>query len=262
MADETVQISQGYPQNIVQRADDNGWEYDLQLYVALPFATAKAMFPAIGANEIVWGGIDAAKVLTRRFSSHPEHNSWTVCNLHCGTDSASWVATMEDGGLQKPLEFRTGYLMKWNYHLAMAKGTSSYANHGTATTPELSEANAEVMKWVKEPSEAPIDPTDGPWKVGTGFAKTKPGVDSFVYPSPVIRESFRFVKVSDAWYKALLYTVGTVYTRTANIYLADYTWLVMSSGYSFDGAYWVTQVTYQGASTWDADLYGAAKPQP
>jgi hypothetical protein len=259
----TVEINQGYPQNIVQRPDDLGWEYDLQLYVAAPFETALASFPAIGDVELGWGLVDSAKVLTRRFSSHPAHNEWTICDLHCGTPSTQWVAVLEDGGLQKPLEFHPSYLMKWNYHLSMKKGTSSYASYGTATTPELSEANAALMKWVKEPSEAPIDPApDGPWKVLTGFAKTKPGVDAYIYPSPVVRESFRWCTVADAWANALEYTVGTVYNSTAQITLTGYKWLVMSSGYTFDGAYAITQVTYQGASSWDSDLYGSPQDQP
>jgi len=260
MAD--VQIDTGYPQNIVHRPDDDGSEYDLRLYYEGDFAPEA--FPDIGDTETIWGELDDARVLTRRFSVHPQAKGMvTYCDLHCGTDSREWIATVEDGGVQRPLEFKTDYLMKWNYHLAMKKGTTAHADFGTATTPVLSEADAAIKKWVKEPCEAPIDPTDGPWKIYTGFQKTKPGVEAFLSPSPIVRESWRYAKKTVALAHIIDRTVGAVYNSTAlPVDLWTGTFLLTSAGVHFDGGYWVLTYTYQQASSWDSDLYGSAIDQP
>jgi hypothetical protein len=255
----TVQISQGYPQNIVERADDGGWEYDLELYVDAPFAEAKALFPAIGATESVWGLIDSAKVLTRRFSTHGDGSFWTKCLLHCGSEPETWMLTAEDGGLQKPLEFHENYRMRWNYHLAMANGTTTHSGYDAATTPKLSAADGKIKKWVKEPSEYLVD-----WAILDGFEKEKPGVESFIVPNMAITESRRYILLSKA-VAAAEYTwpVGTVYSATNYpVALEDVYWLITASRITFDGAYHVLSLTYQGASYWDEDLYGEALPQP
>ena len=251
---ETVQISQGFPKNIVQRADDFGVEYDLQLYVAAPFDTARAAFPSLGDTESVWGLVDGAKVLAVSMWTGAEHNSWTYCDLHCGTSSDYWATALEDGGLQRPLEFHADYRTKWNYHLAMKEGTSTHSAWATATDVTLSEADAKIKRWIKEPTEAQAE-----WKILSGFAKTKPGVDQFISPSPVVRQFKRYCTEPEAFAASLDYPVGTVYKSTGNITLTGMVWLVMSSGYAFDGLYWRHIMTMQASSQWDEDLYGASK---
>ena len=252
-----VTISQGYPQNIVERADDGGWEYDLELYVDAPFAEAKALFPAIGATESTWGLIDSAKVLTRRFSTHSDGSFWTRCQLHCGTETDYWVPIMEDGGLQKPLEFHDDYRMKWNYHLAMANGTTTHSGYDAATTPKLSAADGKIKKWVKESSEYLVD-----WAILDGFQKKKPGVESFILPSPVVREFCRFVSRGTAFAEVKTRKVGDVYNATNSIGLTGEYWMVMANNLTFDGMYWLVTVAYQASEYWDVDLYGEPKDQP
>lgn len=259
---DTPTIAQGYPQNIVQRPDDLGWDYDLTVYVPGDFETTLSSFPAIGDTELIWGKVDTAVVLTRRFRVHQDSDTLaTYCDMHCGTATDYWIPSVEDGALQKQLEFHPSYLMKWNYHLAMKTGTTTHSAFSTATTPALSEADAAVKKWVREPSEAPIDSNDGPWKIGSGFTKTKPGVDSYIYPSGVVREMKRFTSQGAAFAAKQDYVVGTVYESAASVSLTG-TCIVMASNMIYDGAYWIVSVTYQFASSWDSDLYGAAQQQP
>jgi hypothetical protein len=177
--------------------------------------------------------------------------------LHCGTETDYWVPIMEDGGLQKPLEFHEDYRMKWNYHLAMANGTTTHSGYDAATTPKLSAADGKIKKWVKESSEYLVD-----WAILDGFEKKKPGVESFILPSPVVREFKRFVTAGSAFNEVLARSVGFVYNNTNVITISDMYWMVMTNNLSFDGMFWLATVTYQGSDYWDVDLYGEPRNQP
>lgn len=263
--DGIVTIAQGYPQNIVHRADDRGYDYDLRLYVDLPFAGALSLFPNIYDAETTWGGIAGSFVLSRKFFVQENHGQWTYCDLHCGSESAdadfAWIASIEDGGLQKPLEFHPNYRTKWNYHLATKEGSTGASVYADATTPQLSDANALLMKWVKEPSEAPII-DNKPWKPLAGYTKTKPGVEAYIYPSPIVRESKRFYKFTRANGCAISYDVGTQYSTTAYPIYRGGAWLVTASNVTYDGVWYYANITYQWSSVWDTELYGAVLDQP
>ena len=273
MPDVTLTIAQGYPQNVIQRPDDFGYEYDLRVFYTGALSDVLSQFPAIGALETTWGGIENCYVLTRRFSEHPETSGIaTYCDMHCGQSGEFWVLSMEDGGVQRPIEFHKDYRTKWNYHLVMNKNETTYSGFSTDTTPSMSQANSTKFKWVKETSEAPVDNNGGksePWMPPSGYTKTKPGVDSYIAPSPIVREFRRFAKLKDAWDAQAKRAAGVVFQKTANYFLEDWTWLTIASGLSFDGCYWNVTITYQGATkgtdqgqAWDVDLYGDAQPQP
>lgn len=277
MPDVVVNIDQGYPQDIIQRPDDGGWEYTLALYIASDVDSSVASFPALGATESVWGGIENAKVLTRSFSAWREGKWWTRCVLKCGTAGESWVPAIDEGALEKPLSMHPNFKASWLYHLAMKKGTSSYSSFSTATDIALTEANAAIVKWVREPAEVPIDSTNGPWKIPSGYTKTKPGVEAYISPAPTIRLFKRFTSFAEALASKLTYPVGahkeptfpylggtySIFTGSNSVTEGDTetvtptgSFMVNGSTLQFDGAYWIHNLSVQLAC-WDTDVYGA-----
>lgn len=276
MPEPTLQIEQSYPRHVTQRADDLGYEYDLSLYVSGSVADTLAAFPQVGAAETYWGEIENAKVLTRTFSSWQEGDFFTRCVMKCGTAGENWVPSVDEGALEKPLSMHPSFKASWLYNLAMKKGTSSFSSFATATNIALSEANAAIVKWVREPSEVPIDSTDGPWKIASGYTKTKPGIEAYISPAPTIRLFKRFTGFTAAFQSKLAYPVGahkepafpylgatySIFTGSNASTAGDVTtvepngsFLVNGSTVLFDGAYWIHNLSLQLAC-WDTDIYG------
>lgn len=135
----------------------------------------------------------------------------------------------------------SGYRVKWNYHLAGPDGESTPAWWSGAT--ELDDAVA-PFRWVKEPDSL----RDGEVIIQ---GKTK-NAESYLSPSPVVVEERRYrtynAAVANRRITGRRATPGKTFGITA-------AWLVVGCQVRQDGRLWVVQTRYQGAASWDTDLY-------
>ena len=158
---------------------------------------------------------------------------------------------MENTGLEKALETATNpfqptsYLTRWNYHLCKLDGTaeSKPASWDSATNTKLSETE---WKWVKEASELPDD-----WVIVE--AKTKQGIESYIYPAPVVQERKFYGSKKSASTAAA--QVGKRVTPGETFGFTGGEWLIVSASIQKDGRKYLVERSFQYADDWDSDLY-------
>lgn len=179
-----------------------------------------------------------------------------------GVDNDRPEYSAQGSTFEKPLEQHPSYLTKWNYNLAKRSDAApgdNYANYDTDTTPVT---NDEYFMWVKGASELPAEDSDGlKWALVAGKSKTKPGVESYFFPSIQVSERLYYsteLKASSALTKvAKRGTPGRTYGLTGG------EWLNMGANINKDGRKWVVETVYQfspnnaDSEGWDHDIYAA-----
>lgn len=162
--------------------------------------------------------------------------------------------SVDDGGVEQPLEVKSNYRAKWNYHLAAATaGATTPSWYAGATNILINPPDNSAYRWIREPNEAPVNPD------GTYFTvilnKTKPGVESWVSPAPVINWKKYYYSEASASAFIAGHTVGNRETPGKTFGLAG-DFLVLNVNLEPSGRYWVGVVKYQNnRSGWDTDLY-------
>ncbi len=183
---------------------------------------------------------EAYAVVTLVFQSEPGEDEYTdgqiVYNLSAST-------------IEKPLEKHPNYRTIWNHDLWQKNvsliGSFDYAS---ATTTLIPPDWREYIKW--SDSDAPPDN----WHIAQ--VRTKPGVEAYLYPSPVVHATQYFKKRSDAERK-----VQKIGMLLAPGYCFGYgndnkKWIVNNSGMVKQGRLWTVQTDHMYASEgWDGDLY-------
>ena len=86
--------------------------------------------------------------------------------------------------------------------------------------------------------------------------RTKPEIESFVLPSPVIQERKHYKSKKSASTAAS--TVGKIETPDETYGKTGGQWLVMSATVQRDGKRYLVEKMYQWANSWDSDLYASA----
>jgi hypothetical protein len=159
------------------------------------------------------------------------------------------------GLLWKPIEQRTGYLAKWNHHLACYDGVKP-AFFDTATSTELSLADSQFYAWVKNPEDAPAytNGKHGKWPIPTGCKRTKQA-EEFPVPCDAITEEYKFSsrKMAQAYMK----NRGKIKAPKDAMGLSG-TSICMGFNLRKEKSIYVLRVMFQIADSVDTDLYDTA----
>lgn len=161
------------------------------------------------------------------------------------------IHTCNASTFEKPLEELSNYRTIWNHDIwikngAKVAGTNwDFKNETTTVVPAALQS---VVKWGDSDT-----PPEG-WYVGV--AKTKPGVQAYNYPAPVITATSYFKRQIDAIVK--LRSIGRLSApsycfgyNTANKY-----WLINNSSMSRENKLWVVTTEHIYADGgWDQDIY-------
>lgn len=166
-------------------------------------------------------------------------------------DTNKDIYTLDEGSLEKSIETHPSYRMKWNHHLAAKSGTAKPAWFDTAVDYSDTSGSS-TYQWVKDYSE--VDTS----LLGKNFIKwdkTKPGVESYILPAPVVNSTLYFSTKKKA--TASKYSVGKRTAPVDKMGVATGEWLVTGRRVQQEGRKWVAGVTFTNADEWDSDLYPA-----
>lgn len=182
------------------------------------------------------------------------------------TESELNVRTME-----LPLEackkpyFGAKYRTNWNWIL-IGKGAinpttkiitppaeSEWLTIWTNATDTTALTDNDNYRWVKDPNDRPTKENGFGWVILKD--KTKPGVESFLFPSVEINErGYHTSSLDAAWVVKHAGIRAIPLLGTFGITSGE--WLCMGGTVSKQGGYWVATCSYQWSlDAWDHDLY-------
>jgi|OM-RGC.v1.009736350 hypothetical protein len=152
--------------------------------------------------------------------------------------------------LEKPLENHPDYETRWNYDLYQRNDLNGAVPttpgwHSSATDTAITNSDpAYVYQWAKS-------------NLGDNWTciqtRTKPGVEAYLVPSPVV--TYRFWHSDKSTAEAALETVGTKTDPGEKFGYTTEEWLVTRAHVEPDGKHWRATVEYTAADEWDGDLY-------
>lgn len=226
-------------------------------------ATFRAALPAVGATHPDMAGVF---LVNREITRDPSSPLWWTADLRYESTAAlngSPTAfradgeeeySVDDGGVEKPLELKNNYRTKWNYHLACAtNGASTPSWYADATNILISAADATAFKWLRDGNEAPMKQDGTYWTIIA--PKTKPGVESWTSPAPVINYKKYFYGEANASAFIAGYQVGDRGTPGETFGMVG-DFLILNVNLEPSGRYWIGIVKFQNnRSGWDSDLY-------
>lgn len=166
---------------------------------------------------------------------------------------------LDNGTLEKALETHLDYKTCWNYDLWEFASVSSGAGTAPAwwaTATDKKDASGNIVEgeycWDKsKPSGGYDDGTKWDWlKVED---RIKPGVESYILPSPVVQERVYYKSKKSAFTAGA--TVGTLVTPDQTFGISEGAWMVMSATVQKDGRRYLVERSFQWAKEWDEDLY-------
>jgi len=257
----TLQSAQGYPK--VEKNASGVAVAEKQYAVDTTYAAFAGALAALGAANA-----NEATALVESLHIEPMSNAtWWQADIKYKSpnfrkgpdayrDEGETEYTLEDGGLDTPIERHANYRTVWNYSLAKDPGsTKTYAGYAGATNTLAPDQDA--FRWIKDTSELPTTPAGVRWTIIVN--KTKPGVESFTRPAPVVSMKKYYAGRAAAETAAGSYTTGTIATPASAFGITGGSWLIMSKRVYADGKYWIAEVRYQhDAEGWDTDIYPAA----
>jgi hypothetical protein len=157
--------------------------------------------------------------------------------------------SLDGAMIEKAIDLRDGYLVNWNYNLAAKVGTTAVPSWWATATTTGNQTDP-LYAWTKD---------DPPAAGSDGIAfyqlrqKTKPGVELYQVPAPVVNERRWYTDKAAADSAAALVgtrgTPGDTFGRTTG------EWLRMPNRLFLDGKRWQLEQPWQWAESWDHDLY-------
>lgn len=169
--------------------------------------------------------------------------------------------------ISKPLESAEKYACIWNYDLYHARKASEF----TSSSPVLPAGldNIKVTHDLDFPFMfSQTQPSPSKYKASDAedekeelynwvlvLQREKPGVESYYYPRPVIREKIYFRKEKKAIENL---TIAGKLKAPKETFGYSGQWLAMPDGIRKEGKYYVTVNMYKYADEWDDDLYEGA----
>jgi hypothetical protein len=158
--------------------------------------------------------------------------------------------SLDDGGLEKPIETHPSYKTCWNYYLAKitTEAADSFTDWDLQTGLLIASNYVESFRWVKGQSDCP----EG-WVICQDAKK--PGVESYLMPAPVVQESIPYSTESRAGAAAATMAKRLAPKKRFGLPDGADHWLVVSASVRKDGRYWVATKSYQYADSVDADIY-------
>lgn len=179
-------------------------------------------------------------IVTLVFQREPGEDEYTDGDI---------VYNMNASAIEKPLEKHPNYLTIWNHDLWQRNvSLLETFDHATQTTTLIPPSLQDYIKW--SDSDAPPEN----WHIAQ--VRTKPGVEAYLYPAPVVSATQYFDKRSDA--AKLVRKIGSL---QAPGYCFGYgnvktNWIINSSSMAKQGKFWTVQTEHMFASEgWDTDLY-------
>lgn len=224
------------------------------------YADFFAALPALGATSPWSTSAANCFLVDRNIRRSVCGDTWRAELVYRPQDARSGVRaeaeteyTLEDGGLDTPIENHASYRTIWNYHLSAAPGvTAGFAGYASAT--DTLPADQSLYRWIKEPTELKEADGGGTWSIVAN--KTKPGVESFIRPAPAVVMRKYYAGKTSADTAVESYTVGEIQAPGKTFGITGGSWLIMDVGVVPDGRYWVATVRYQrDAEGWDTDIY-------
>jgi hypothetical protein len=254
---------------------DQGLEIEDRVYaVQATYADFSSLLPLIGAAMTDYFPPDdsyskrietTAKLIKYGKIERGDTDSHWYCDLTYATPSIAPVFSIEQSPVERAIECKkavgggSAFLMKWKYHLAGQDVTlATPAWYSTATTPVIASPEEQLWRWVNDNAEVPTELDGSRW--GIKASKTKPGQDTFIEGSVIIRSVSWYTTFEDAETPATLFA-GIVGKRTAPTTTFGYTssednWLCVGCEVQPDGYYWTLTMRWQySAEGWDTDLY-------
>ena len=167
-------------------------------------------------------------------SSQPDRRNGTI------------IYTMSSSILEKDIEQHPDFKTIWKYNLAKKKGTSETAPSDYTTTAST-ELDKQDWKWVEE-----VDSLPEGWIIYA--QKTKKNVKSYPVPSVSVHKKQYYTSKTSAASAAS--TVGSISTPGETFGLGSTNnWLVTSANVYYEDKFWVAELDYQYADSWDTDIY-------
>jgi hypothetical protein len=258
----TLSRTQGYPK--ITMRPDQGLEIEDRVYaVQATYAGFIALLPDIG--DTMSDIETTAKLIKYGKIERDLTDTHWYCDLTYATPSTAYVFSIEQSPMERPVEFKTAasggnaFLMKWKYHLAGFDVTAATPGwYSTATTPVIASPDEQTWRWVNDNAEVPTEIDGTRW--GIKASRTKPGVESFIVGSVIVRAAGWYTTFEDAETAAALLAgiVGkrVVPSETFGYGGAAENWLCVGLDVQPDGYYWTIALRYQySAEGWDSDLY-------
>lgn len=169
-------------------------------------------------------------------------------------------ATLKVGMLSLALEKAKKYRYCWNHWLFWRKSDESSTMPSSApgwadndTDPGSATGTGQWL-WCSSDSP-PASDTEFGWILFRG--PTKPGTDSFEWPTPTVTESARFrtAKAAGDFVGSKINEIGKP-SETFG-YFSGHVWKCDDATVSWTGQYWLATLTWVGSpGLWDDDLYG------
>jgi hypothetical protein len=138
-------------------------------------------FGGVTFTRVGFEGIETSKPSVGSISCVVKYATATPTRTISGK-SISWVTETSDSEAQRLIRTHPTYKTCWEYHLASKQGASAYGAFATATDPSLSDADALLYRWIRDPAELPVDAA-GLWAIQSGHKKILPGQESFITDS-------------------------------------------------------------------------------
>lgn len=159
---------------------------------------------------------------------------------------------LEGNTIEQDIQKHADFLMKWKYHLYQYKESGSVTvptwwTDDTVRDPDHASGkeSADEYLWTQ-------DNPGGKWKLVK--ARTKPEVESYIVPAPVVQERTHYRRKISAQTAAT--KVGTLLAPADQFGLAGQgEWLVVSSRVQRDGRRFLVERSFQFATDWDDELY-------
>ncbi len=260
----TLKSRNGFPK--VNKNSSGVAVHDVKWATGCTYADFAAAVAALGATNAYE---TTALLESLKIEQDDSGGTWWTCDLSyksptfkAGPEAyraeGETEYTLEDGGLDTPIERHSSYRTVWNYDLAQKPGsTATFSGYAGATSRTDGSYSRADFRWIKDTSELPAELSGERWEIIA--TKTKPGVESFIRPSPVVVMRKFYAGKSAADTAAGDYTTGTIATPGSTFGITGGSWLIMSKRVHQEGKYWVAEVRYQhDAEGWDTDIYPAA----
>ena len=167
---------------------------------------------------------------------------------------------LENGTLEKALETHVNYLTKWNYDLYEFISVTSEPSATPAwwdTAIDRTNATGKALEneycWDKDKPSGGYNDGSTVWDWTKVKERLKPGVESYIIPSPVVQERIYYSSKKSA--NTAGNTTGTILTPDETFGVSGGEWLVMSASVQKAGRRYLVERSFQRAKDWDEDFY-------
>lgn len=163
---------------------------------------------------------------------------------------------LENATLEKALETHENFLIKWNcdlyQYMSIGGGNTNKPSWYDTAKDDSNATGATVENsyaWAKDKPSGASDEFD--WLLVE--KRIKPGVDSYIIPSPIVQERIYYRTRRSA--ELAGNSTGSIETPEKTFGISGGDWLVMSASMQRENRRYLVERSFQWAEIWDTDLY-------